>query len=170
MELVLEQTQQGTSHEVLVSAEGVEELKRKVKIKSEKKEALLTLKAKTGSIHLLLETKDSILQARNRVKKILLKLNIPDYRSILADLKIYIKMDMERQSVKVKELQEKCIIKAFQVIKSRKLLFTWMPYDFLRLSLSKNQRLIAELEALGQRADAVRHLKAGYAEDMDESE
>ncbi|GKB15997.1 integrase, catalytic region, zinc finger, CCHC-type containing protein [Tanacetum coccineum] len=42
MELVLEQTQQGTSYEVSVSAEGVEELKRKVKIKGEKKEALLT--------------------------------------------------------------------------------------------------------------------------------
>nr|GEW90086.1 hypothetical protein [Tanacetum cinerariifolium] len=46
MELVLEQT----------SAEGVEELKRKVKIKSEKKEALFTLKTETESIHLLLET------------------------------------------------------------------------------------------------------------------
>ncbi|GKB06291.1 hypothetical protein Tco_0834524 [Tanacetum coccineum] len=46
MELVLEQTQQGTSYEVSVSAEGVEELKRKVKIKSEKKEALLTLRQK----------------------------------------------------------------------------------------------------------------------------
>nr|GEY35854.1 hypothetical protein [Tanacetum cinerariifolium] len=44
MELVLEQTQQGSSYEVSVSAEGVEELKRKVKIKGEKKEALLTLK------------------------------------------------------------------------------------------------------------------------------
>ncbi|GJQ90128.1 hypothetical protein Tco_0001267 [Tanacetum coccineum] len=43
MELVLEQTQQGTSYEVSVSAEGVEELKRKVKIKGEKKEAILTL-------------------------------------------------------------------------------------------------------------------------------
>nr|GEW11301.1 retrovirus-related Pol polyprotein from transposon TNT 1-94 [Tanacetum cinerariifolium] len=43
MELVLEQTQQGISYEVSVSAEGVEELKRKVKIKGEKKEALLTL-------------------------------------------------------------------------------------------------------------------------------
>ncbi|GJR59399.1 reverse transcriptase domain-containing protein [Tanacetum coccineum] len=43
MELVLEQTQQGTSYEVSVSAKGVEELKRKVKIKGEKKEALLTL-------------------------------------------------------------------------------------------------------------------------------
>ncbi|GJS59207.1 hypothetical protein Tco_0653991 [Tanacetum coccineum] len=44
MELVLEQTQQGTSYEVSVSAEGVEELKRKVKIKGENKEALLTLR------------------------------------------------------------------------------------------------------------------------------
>nr|GEX77288.1 hypothetical protein [Tanacetum cinerariifolium] len=48
MELVLEQTQQGDSHEVSVSTEGVEELKRKVKIKGEKKEALLTLRQKPG--------------------------------------------------------------------------------------------------------------------------
>ncbi|GJW40762.1 hypothetical protein Tco_0066607 [Tanacetum coccineum] len=48
MELVLEQTQQGTSYEVSVSAEGVEELKRKVKIKSKKKEVLLTLRQKPG--------------------------------------------------------------------------------------------------------------------------
>nr|GFA63662.1 hypothetical protein [Tanacetum cinerariifolium] len=46
MELVLEQTQQGTSHEVSVSTEGVEELKRKFKIKGEKKEALLTPRQK----------------------------------------------------------------------------------------------------------------------------
>ncbi|GJZ42829.1 hypothetical protein Tco_0590084 [Tanacetum coccineum] len=45
-ELALEQTQQGVSDEVLVSIEGVEELKRNVKIKSEKKEALLTLRQK----------------------------------------------------------------------------------------------------------------------------
>ncbi|GJZ56622.1 hypothetical protein Tco_0611815 [Tanacetum coccineum] len=44
MELVLEQTQQGTSYEVSISAKGVEGLKRKVKIKGEKKEALLTLR------------------------------------------------------------------------------------------------------------------------------
>nr|GEW96296.1 hypothetical protein [Tanacetum cinerariifolium] len=43
MELVLEQTQQGTSYEVSVSIEGVEELKRKVKTNGEKKEALLKL-------------------------------------------------------------------------------------------------------------------------------
>ncbi|GJV33480.1 hypothetical protein Tco_1393880 [Tanacetum coccineum] len=48
MELVLEQTQQGTSYEVSVSAKGVEEFKRKVKINGEKKEALLTLRQKPG--------------------------------------------------------------------------------------------------------------------------
>nr|GFB04094.1 hypothetical protein [Tanacetum cinerariifolium] len=42
MERILEYTQQGISHEVLISAEGVEELKRNVKIKGVKKEALLT--------------------------------------------------------------------------------------------------------------------------------
>ncbi|GJZ96021.1 hypothetical protein Tco_0668355 [Tanacetum coccineum] len=46
MELVLEQTQQGTSYEVSVSVEGVEELKRQVKLKGEKKEALFTLRQK----------------------------------------------------------------------------------------------------------------------------
>ncbi|GJY72224.1 hypothetical protein Tco_0475927 [Tanacetum coccineum] len=34
--------------------------------------------------------------------------------SILTDSKEYLKMVMERQSVKVKEIQERCIIKAFQ--------------------------------------------------------
>ncbi|GJV78898.1 hypothetical protein Tco_1514768 [Tanacetum coccineum] len=48
MELVLEQTQQGTSHEVSVSTEGVEELKRNVRIKGEKKEALHTHRQKPG--------------------------------------------------------------------------------------------------------------------------
>nr|GEY19484.1 hypothetical protein [Tanacetum cinerariifolium] len=43
MEVVLEQTQQGTSYEVLASAEGVEEVKRKDKIKGEMKEASLHL-------------------------------------------------------------------------------------------------------------------------------
>ncbi|GKA56488.1 hypothetical protein Tco_0755560 [Tanacetum coccineum] len=75
MELVLEQTQQGTSYEVSVSAEGVEELKIKVKIKGEKKEALLTLRQKP-------ERFDT--SAGNPVKEILLKLNLPDHR-ILKD-------------------------------------------------------------------------------------
>ncbi|GJR84875.1 hypothetical protein Tco_0155660 [Tanacetum coccineum] len=47
-ELTLEQTQQGVSDEVLVSIEGVEECKRKVKINGEKKEALLTFRQKPG--------------------------------------------------------------------------------------------------------------------------
>ncbi|GJZ43400.1 hypothetical protein Tco_0590655 [Tanacetum coccineum] len=75
MELVLEQTQQGTSYEVSVSAKGVEELKRKVKKKGEKKEALLTLRLKP-------ERFDT--SAGNPVKEILLKLNLPDHR-ILKD-------------------------------------------------------------------------------------
>ncbi|GJZ72642.1 hypothetical protein Tco_0636788 [Tanacetum coccineum] len=74
MELVLEQTQQGTSYEVSISAEGVEELKRKVKIKGEKKEAILTLRFDTS--------------AGNPIEEILLKLNLPDHRSILMDSKV----------------------------------------------------------------------------------
>nr|GEX51573.1 hypothetical protein [Tanacetum cinerariifolium] len=50
MELELEQTQQGSSHEVSVSTEGVEELKRIVRIKGVKKEASHDL-AKTGRIY-----------------------------------------------------------------------------------------------------------------------
>ncbi|GKE36379.1 hypothetical protein Tco_1459784 [Tanacetum coccineum] len=100
MELVLEQTQQGTSYEVSVSAEGVEELKRKVKIKGEKKEALLTLRQKP-----VLERFNTL--AGNPVKEILLKLNLPDHKSIL--------MDLKRRSVKVKELQDKRILKAFKL-------------------------------------------------------
>nr|GEY44252.1 retrotransposon protein, putative, unclassified [Tanacetum cinerariifolium] len=77
--------------------------------------------------------------------EILLKLNLPDHRSILTDSKVtqtkhermtkpysspcliancfnagYLKMEVKRRSVKVKELQERCIIKAFQVNKSTK--------------------------------------------------
>nr|GEY95873.1 retrovirus-related Pol polyprotein from transposon TNT 1-94 [Tanacetum cinerariifolium] len=53
IELTLEQSQQGVSNDVLVSIEGVEELKRNVWIKGENKQALPTLKEKTGSIHML---------------------------------------------------------------------------------------------------------------------
>ncbi|GJT17927.1 hypothetical protein Tco_0876633 [Tanacetum coccineum] len=53
--------------------------------------------------------------ARNPVKEILLKLNLPDHMSILTDLKEQIKMEMERRSVKVKELRERCIITAFKL-------------------------------------------------------
>ncbi|GJU70827.1 hypothetical protein Tco_1262232 [Tanacetum coccineum] len=129
MELVLEQTQQGTSYEVSVSAEGVEELKRKVKIKGEKKEALLILRQRgkrrrsdTGSyiccqeyklkMEILLEPTSNKLMvaieltideeqrfdtsARNPVKETLLKLNLPDHKPILTDLKIEVKVQSSK--------------------------------------------------------------------------
>ncbi|GJT89008.1 hypothetical protein Tco_1070725 [Tanacetum coccineum] len=105
MELVLEQTQQGNSYEVSVSAEGVKELKRKVKIKGEKKEALLTLRQSDTQViivkmEILLEPTSNKLMVEhaefdesntyvlerfdtsvgNLVKEILLKLNLPDHR------------------------------------------------------------------------------------------
>nr|GEW74004.1 hypothetical protein [Tanacetum cinerariifolium] len=51
IELVLEKSQQGSSHEVSVSTEGVEELKRIVKIKGEKKEALHTTLGRNRSMY-----------------------------------------------------------------------------------------------------------------------
>nr|GEW03226.1 hypothetical protein [Tanacetum cinerariifolium] len=77
---------------------------RNVRMNGEKKEALYTLRKKLGhqsdtkvftmTMEILLEStsnnlsKDSILQAENLVKEILLKLNLPYHRSILADLKV----------------------------------------------------------------------------------
>ncbi|GJZ14391.1 hypothetical protein Tco_0549621 [Tanacetum coccineum] len=113
IELVLEQTQQGTSYKVSVSAEGVEELKRKVKINGEKKEGLLTLRQKlehqsdtkvfTMMMEILLEPTSNKLMVGdlfnttvgNPVKEILLKLNLPDHRSILTNSKEYIKRNVE---------------------------------------------------------------------------
>ncbi|GKA00207.1 hypothetical protein Tco_0672757 [Tanacetum coccineum] len=48
------------------------------------------------SVEVLSHGRDSILQAGNPVKEILLKLNLPDHRLILTDSKIQIKMVMER--------------------------------------------------------------------------
>ncbi|GJS16089.1 hypothetical protein Tco_0410561 [Tanacetum coccineum] len=68
-------------------------------------------------------------------KKIILKLNLSDHRSILMDSKEYLKMVMERQSVKAKEIQERCIIKAFQDyqikkdLKSSKITFSHSSQD-----------------------------------------
>nr|GEW95147.1 putative retroelement [Tanacetum cinerariifolium] len=53
IKLTLEQSQQGVSNDILVSIEGVEELKRNVWIKGENKAAFLTLQAETGSIHMI---------------------------------------------------------------------------------------------------------------------
>nr|GEU53939.1 hypothetical protein [Tanacetum cinerariifolium] len=53
IELTLEQSQQGASNDVLVSNKRVEELKRNVWINGENKQPSTTLKAETGSIHML---------------------------------------------------------------------------------------------------------------------
>ncbi|GJR05150.1 hypothetical protein Tco_0528134 [Tanacetum coccineum] len=71
-ELTLEETQQGVSDEVLVSIEGVKNEKEKVKLKGEKKEALLTPR-----------TSDAY--AGNPIKEILFNLNLPDHRSVLME-------------------------------------------------------------------------------------
>nr|GEY46334.1 hypothetical protein [Tanacetum cinerariifolium] len=65
MELILEHIQQGISYEISVSAEGVEELKRNVKIKG---------------------IRDVLLMLEILSRKFFLKLNLSDYRSILTDL------------------------------------------------------------------------------------
>ncbi|GJU44454.1 hypothetical protein Tco_1201720 [Tanacetum coccineum] len=69
IELTLEQSQQGVSNDVLVSIEGVEELKRNVWIKGLKKVALHTTKDKTGyntyvfkSLCLIADIEDDIME------------------------------------------------------------------------------------------------------------
>ncbi|GJY16597.1 zf-CCHC domain-containing protein [Tanacetum coccineum] len=90
-ELTLEQTQQGINDEVLVSIEGVEELKRKVKIKGEKKEALLTLRhkpeesiysgfARFNTIITSLKALDEGFSSKNYVRKFLRDLH-PKWRA-----------------------------------------------------------------------------------------
>ncbi|GKC64541.1 hypothetical protein Tco_1097139 [Tanacetum coccineum] len=92
MELTLEQTQQGVSYEVSISIEGVEEQKGNVRIKGEKKEALHTHRQKPE--HAEYDESNSYVLERfnttavNHVKEILLKLNLPDQRSILTDSKV----------------------------------------------------------------------------------
>nr|GEU68402.1 integrase, catalytic region, zinc finger, CCHC-type, peptidase aspartic, catalytic [Tanacetum cinerariifolium] len=77
MELVLEQTQQGSSHEVSIRIEGVKELKRIVRIKGVKKEAFHTT---LGRNRVNANLSDLILGAGNPVKEVLLKLNLPAHR------------------------------------------------------------------------------------------
>ncbi|GKC42249.1 hypothetical protein Tco_1059971 [Tanacetum coccineum] len=94
MELVLEQTQQGTSHEVSSDTYVI----------TMKMEILPVSTSNSTAIERFNTT------ARNPIKETLLKLSLPDHRSILKDSKIHIKMDMEGP-----ELQERCIIQAFML-------------------------------------------------------
>ncbi|GKB11888.1 hypothetical protein Tco_0845811 [Tanacetum coccineum] len=94
-ELTLEQTQQGVSHEVSKRSE-VNSFTMKMEILLE----TISNKIMVGNESRFNTT------AGNPVKKILLKLNLSDHRLC--------KMVVECQSVKVKEFQERCNIKAFQ--------------------------------------------------------
>nr|GEW02029.1 ribonuclease H-like domain-containing protein [Tanacetum cinerariifolium] len=93
MELVLEQTQQGTSYEVSISTERVEELKINVKINGEKKEALLTLRQKlehqsdtqviTVNMEILLElTSNKLMVGRSSQIQRLLQPNTSEDKAI----------------------------------------------------------------------------------------
>ncbi|GJR93466.1 hypothetical protein Tco_0265640 [Tanacetum coccineum] len=97
MELTLEQTQQGVSYEVSYDESNTYVLER-------------------------LNT-----TAGNPVKKILLKLNLSDHRLFKdggGDFRYSVTKRLSRSDevLKIKEIQERCNIKAFQVNKSRKLL------------------------------------------------
>ncbi|GJU65829.1 hypothetical protein Tco_1247664 [Tanacetum coccineum] len=112
MELTLEQTQQGVSYEVLNIQVISITMKMEILLEPTSNKLMVEHAEFDESDTYVLERFDT--PAGNPVKKILLKLNLSDHMSILTDSKEYLKMVMERQSVKVKEIQERCIIKAFQ--------------------------------------------------------
>ncbi|GJU39400.1 hypothetical protein Tco_1192357 [Tanacetum coccineum] len=112
MELTLEQTQQGVSYEVSNIRVISITMKMEILLEPTSNKLMVEHAEFDESDTYVLERFDT--PAGNPVKKILLKLNLSDHRSILTDSKEYLKMVMERQSVKVKEIQERCIIKAFQ--------------------------------------------------------
>ncbi|GJV04025.1 zinc finger, CCHC-type containing protein [Tanacetum coccineum] len=112
MELTLEQTQQGVSYEVSNIRVISFTMKMEILLELTSNKLMVEHAEYDESNTYVLERFDTT--AGNPVKKILLKLNLSDHTSILTDSKEYLKMVMEPQSVKVKEFQERCIIKAFQ--------------------------------------------------------
>ncbi|GJT61575.1 hypothetical protein Tco_1005108 [Tanacetum coccineum] len=121
MELVLEQTQQGTSYEILASAKGFEELKRKVKIKGEKKEALLTLKQKLDVAAMRTASTAEKPCQEDSLEFYLITSNIyTDQRGtvvfpMMAAARRGRVRFIVRQSIKVKKLQDKRTFKAFKL-------------------------------------------------------
>ncbi|GJS17263.1 hypothetical protein Tco_0411735 [Tanacetum coccineum] len=122
MELTLEQTQQGVSHEVSNIRVNLFTMKMEILLESMSNKLMVgngstVVNEFFGNGKTLLEhaeydeSNTYVLErfntsAGNPVKKILLKLNLSDHRLC--------KMVVECQSVKVKEFQERCNIKAFQ--------------------------------------------------------
>ncbi|GJS39469.1 retrovirus-related pol polyprotein from transposon TNT 1-94 [Tanacetum coccineum] len=76
----------------------------------------------------LIDKLDSILQAGNPVKEILLKLNLPDHRSILTDSKIHIKMVMEGKVDSSKALDAGLVVTECNEKKSES---QWLRYNCL---------------------------------------
>ncbi|GKA45277.1 hypothetical protein Tco_0738073 [Tanacetum coccineum] len=113
MELTLEQTQQGVSYEV--SNIRVISFTMKMEIQLELISNKLMVEHAEYDEYNTYVLERFNTTAGNPIKEILLKLNLPNHKSILTDSKEYIKMDMERRSVKVKELRERCIITAFKL-------------------------------------------------------
>ncbi|GKB06970.1 hypothetical protein Tco_0835203 [Tanacetum coccineum] len=112
MELTLEQTQQGVSYEVSVNTYTVGNTKLLSDIEDShgpsdamhnppqplkvSQQTLVSFLTEITHISIdFLTPKRFYTSAGNPVKEILLKLNLPDHRSILTDSKEYIKMDME---------------------------------------------------------------------------
>ncbi|GJY33984.1 hypothetical protein Tco_0418453 [Tanacetum coccineum] len=101
MELTLEQTQQGVSYEVSNIRVISFTMKMEILLEPTSNKLMVEHAEFDESDTYVLERFDT--SAGNPVKEILLKLNLPDHR-----------MEVKRQSVKVKEIQERCSIKAFQ--------------------------------------------------------
>nr|GEV48339.1 hypothetical protein [Tanacetum cinerariifolium] len=103
IELTLEQSQQGVSNDVLVSIEGVEELKRSVWIKGEHKAASTTHKAETGSIHMLSVFTKVNSEHLSDTYVFIMKMELllePSSNKLLVDLEQIHKDDLEEMDLK----------------------------------------------------------------------
>ncbi|GJZ37460.1 putative reverse transcriptase domain-containing protein [Tanacetum coccineum] len=93
MELTLEQTQQGVSYEVSVLSDiedshGPSDAMHKPLPATQSRKDFVSKLTEIHSFLLTFSLRIPILQSGNPVKKILLKLNPPDHRSIIMDLKV----------------------------------------------------------------------------------
>ncbi|GJR28969.1 zinc finger BED domain-containing protein RICESLEEPER 2 [Tanacetum coccineum] len=100
-ELALEQTQQGVSYEVSIVI--MDLVMQSTTLPQPLKVGKTLVLKLTEITHISVDilTPNSILQAGNLIKEILIKLNLPDHRSILTDSKIHIKMVMEENQFPV---------------------------------------------------------------------
>ncbi|GJT12344.1 hypothetical protein Tco_0859386 [Tanacetum coccineum] len=100
MELTLKQTQQGVSYEVSNIRVISFTMKMEILLEPTSNKLMVEHVKFDESDTYVLERFDT--SAENHVKEILLKLNLPDHRSILTDSKEYVKMVMEGSGVFVR--------------------------------------------------------------------